>query len=64
MFLIAALLPKSFLTWLEAEVRTRVERMLGLTDRQLDLAEKELGARHRFVGIKPAKVISIEDAAE
>lgn len=62
MSLIAYLLPKSFLSWLETEVKDRCVRALGLADRQLELAEKELGARHRFVGIKPAKVVAIEES--
>lgn len=60
MSLIAALLPKSFLSWFEVEVKARAERLLGITDRQLDLAERELDARRKFVGLKVVKTKAIE----
>jgi hypothetical protein len=57
MSLIAALLPKSFLSWVETECRSRAERWFGLADRQIELAERELTARHKFVGIRQPKTI-------
>jgi hypothetical protein len=62
MSLIASLLPKSFLSWVESEVKVRVLACLGVADLQIALAERELGARHRFTGIKPAKVLKVEDS--
>lgn len=64
MSILASLLPKSFLTWVETESRTRIEKILGLADRQFDLAERELDARHKFVGLKQTKVKVIETDAE
>lgn len=63
MSILSALLPQSFLKWVESETRSRVERIFGIQDRHADLAERELEARHKFTGLKPAKVKAIEEVA-
>jgi hypothetical protein len=52
-----------FIRWLETQVRQRAERWIGLTDRRLDLEEREIEAREAFLGLTPPVVLpaSIED---